>query len=54
LPVNHVDEGHNLADLKCSTYCLEKGHWWGGREGAGGRGGEGRGGGSGPMTAPEE
>ena len=36
MPVNLANEGHVLADLKCSTYCLERGNWWGG-----GRGGEG-------------
>ena len=47
LPVNLVDEGHVLADLKCSTYCLERGHWCG-------DGGEWGWVGSGPMTTTYE
>ena len=30
LPVNLANEGHVIACLQCSTYCLERGNWLGG------------------------
>ena len=49
MPVNLANEGHVLADLKRSTYCLERDS---GEEGVGKRGGREMEGSS-PMTATQ-